>query len=110
MDCGKTKNVRVISRKKLKEAAATHAEATANLDAWYRDRQKIRLEESGGYKVHLVQWLTSMGNVQSSNIKREKIQADRVDHYQRKKVLSAQSSPMRNTRKEVGKNGLLWRT
>jgi len=34
------KNVRVISRKKLKEAAATHAEATANLDAWYRIAKK----------------------------------------------------------------------
>jgi mRNA interferase HigB len=29
-------SVRVISRKKLKEAASTHAEVTASLDAWYR--------------------------------------------------------------------------
>jgi mRNA interferase HigB len=29
-------SVRVISRKKLKNAASTHAEASASLDAWYR--------------------------------------------------------------------------
>src|SRR5216683_702353 len=40
MELRNGKNVRVISRKKLKEAAATHAEATANLDAWYRLTRK----------------------------------------------------------------------
>jgi mRNA interferase HigB len=28
--------LRVISRRKLRDAAETHAEATASLDAWYR--------------------------------------------------------------------------
>jgi mRNA interferase HigB len=32
--------LRVISRKKLKKAAGTHAEVTASLDAWYRIARK----------------------------------------------------------------------
>ena len=32
--------MRVISRRKLKQAAVAHAEASANLDAWYRIARK----------------------------------------------------------------------
>jgi mRNA interferase HigB len=77
--------VRVISRKKLKQAAVAHAEASANLDAWYRIARKADWKNLADVRIT---WSSAdiFGECTIFNIKGNKYRLIAWINYRTKKI------------------------
>jgi len=77
--------VRVISRKKLKDAASTHAEVGGSLDAWYRIAKKAEWKSLADVRIT---WSSAdiYGDCTIFNIKGNKYRLIAWINYQTQKV------------------------
>lgn len=77
--------MRVISRKKLKQAASAHAEVTSSLDAWYRIAKKAEWKSLADVRIT---WSSAdiFGNCTIFNIKGNKYRLIAWINYQTKKI------------------------
>jgi mRNA interferase HigB len=81
----KKKQVRIISRKKLKQAAGAHAEVSASLDAWYRIARKAAWKNLADVRIT---WSSAdiFGECTIFNIKGNKYRLIAWINYRTKKM------------------------
>jgi mRNA interferase HigB len=81
----KKAQVRIISRKKLKQAAGAHAEASASLDAWYRIARKAAWKSLAEVRIT---WSSAdiFGECTVFNIKGNKYRLIAWINYRTKKI------------------------